>query len=500
MAADRDIIPNCVYEDPECGKTIIDRFRQHRDNGLYLDVTLKVGNQSIRAHRAFLAAFSDYFANMFGGKLQESRENEITMKDIDAVSLSRIIDYAYSGRIEVVPDTENLLRTSNYLVIDFVQASCCDFLLKTMGTSTVVSVLQLGVELGLKHLADPAQLYAAEHISQLASNDSFLEISSDLLITILSDDNLVFTENGFVVGVSRQEQLVLDAVLRYVNHRPEQEHCQLLSLFLQKAVRLPFCPPDRLNLLLADRLVAKSPENLAIVEKALNWTVESGDGVWSVPRSLGGLNIYSYRRLADTPAVRPETPSVSFDDSTLSGDKSMYVTGMAIRTRRWDGRPVIGGMKIFYSTGDAVEHGVMVRAAGSPEDPSNLIADDTLEEFHLEDGERITSATVRAGFLIDGIMFDTSHGRTLGLYGGQGGGEHKIKSESGSGVYLSYVKGRVDVTQRDTAVRLLELVWVYYKFQSEPDKQKPVPARTKPTHIPPYVCRLPRPPPCAMLV
>ena len=45
--------------------------------------------------------------------------------------------------------------------------------------------------------------------------------------------------------------------------------------------------------------------------------------------------------LATDKIVRPDL-CVAFDDSELS-DMSMYVTGMDIRIRLWDSRPVIAG-------------------------------------------------------------------------------------------------------------------------------------------------------------
>jgi len=49
------------------------------------------------------------------------------------------------------------------------------------------------------------------------------------------------------------------------------------------------------------------------------------------------------RRLADTSEVRRSGPT--FDDGTLAApEKCMHVTGMVIYIRRWDDRPVIGGI------------------------------------------------------------------------------------------------------------------------------------------------------------
>jgi len=137
-------------------------------------------------------------------------------------------------------------------------------------------------------------------------------------------------------------------------------------------------------------------------------------------------------------------------------------------------------MKVFYNTGDIAEHGVMVRSELQQpqqvlphnegiEDPvePNPVVEYEVEEFHLEPGERIIGGTVRCGWMVDGVQFITSHGREFGPYGGLGGSRQDIRCPKVRGVYLSYVKGRVDVSLRDTAIRHLEFVWAYYKFKSE---------------------------------
>lgn len=47
------------------------------------DVVLVVGNRKILAHRVVMSACSPYFHAMFTGELQESRQTEVVIRDID---------------------------------------------------------------------------------------------------------------------------------------------------------------------------------------------------------------------------------------------------------------------------------------------------------------------------------------------------------------------------------------------------------------------------------
>lgn len=62
---------------------VVDKLRQQ--NSL-CDVTLLVEGQRIRAHRIILAGCSPYFSAMFVGRLHESQQELIEIKDVDAVS------------------------------------------------------------------------------------------------------------------------------------------------------------------------------------------------------------------------------------------------------------------------------------------------------------------------------------------------------------------------------------------------------------------------------
>lgn len=150
--------------------------------------------------------------------------------------------------------------------------------------------------------------------------------------------------------------------------------------------------------------------------------------------------------LANATEVKSEEPSQPFDDVKLiPSGQYMFVTGMTIYVRRWDCRPVIGGLKVFYSNGQSALHG------GSGYGYEEY-------EFHLAPGEVIESINARNGWLIDQLQFVTNRGNTFGPYGGPGGLPLTLKGSS-RGAFLSYVKGTVDVTQKKTAVRKLRFVW-----------------------------------------
>lgn len=127
--------------------------------------------------------------------------------------------------------------------------------------------------------------YAAEHMQQLTSTDSFLELPPNMFQCIVSSDDLVFTSDGFVLGLVEQECLVFDIVLRYVDYNTQR--VRLLPELLLHAVRLRQCNPDYLRSLCADeRLREMSPESVAVLERAL--IGDTSHTYWTRPRNMSG--------------------------------------------------------------------------------------------------------------------------------------------------------------------------------------------------------------------
>jgi len=90
-----------VIDTPDHAATLLSQLSLLRTDRASSDTVLVTGNTEVLCHRAVLAASSPYFHAMFHSTLRESREQRIKLDGVTSLALRRLIDYIYTGRIEV---------------------------------------------------------------------------------------------------------------------------------------------------------------------------------------------------------------------------------------------------------------------------------------------------------------------------------------------------------------------------------------------------------------
>lgn len=116
----------------------INVLRKHRE---LCDVVLIVGSKKIFAHRVILSACSPYFHAMFTGELAESRQTEVTIRDIDETAMELLIDFCYTSNITVEEgNVQTLLPAACLLQLAEIQDVCCEFLKRQLDPSNCLGI------------------------------------------------------------------------------------------------------------------------------------------------------------------------------------------------------------------------------------------------------------------------------------------------------------------------------------------------------------------------
>ncbi|XP_069789196.1 POZ-, AT hook-, and zinc finger-containing protein 1 isoform X5 [Narcine bancroftii] len=98
---------------------------QRKNGGRFCDVVLRVGDESFPAHKAVLAACSDYFESVFGSPVDEAQGRELEMHTISAKVFRDILDFAYTSRIVVrLESFPELMTAAKFLLMRSVIEIC----------------------------------------------------------------------------------------------------------------------------------------------------------------------------------------------------------------------------------------------------------------------------------------------------------------------------------------------------------------------------------------
>ena len=112
---------------------ILKVMHDHR-NTVY-DITLKVGNEKLYAHKAVLLTGSDYFKSMFVGPFADKNKSEIDLTDLTdrADLLETVISFLYFGEIEIHEmNIEMLMKLSSFMIISKLQGFCTEFIVNNL--------------------------------------------------------------------------------------------------------------------------------------------------------------------------------------------------------------------------------------------------------------------------------------------------------------------------------------------------------------------------------
>lgn len=120
---------------------------------------------------------------MFTGELAESRQTEVTIRDIDEVAMELLIDFCYTSHIIVEEsNVQTLLPAACLLQLAEIQDICCEFLKRQLDPSNC---------LGIRAFADTHSCRELLRIADKFTQHNFQEVryralSSRQIIIIFS--------------------------------------------------------------------------------------------------------------------------------------------------------------------------------------------------------------------------------------------------------------------------------------------------------------------------
>ncbi|ROL48890.1 Kelch-like protein 10 [Anabarilius grahami] len=215
--------------------TAFNEFHEVRLQGKLTDAVIKVNGKEFKAHKIILCACSPYFRMLFSTSSTNAEENSYDITGISSDTMSLIFQLAYARPVLIT--TENvseLLLAADQLSISGLIDSCCKFLETNLSLKNCIGICLLTERFpSCSNLHHKAKIFTLQHFEEVQQvSEEFLELSLEHLDEMISWDELNV----------RKEEVVFEAIIRWINHAPEnrREH---IAVLLPK-VRMGLMSPD----------------------------------------------------------------------------------------------------------------------------------------------------------------------------------------------------------------------------------------------------------------
>ncbi|KAM4754159.1 zinc finger protein 131-like isoform 6-T9 [Cyanocitta cristata] len=114
FAMEAEEIMECIQEFPEHYKVILDRLNEQREQDQFTDITLIVDGHHFKAHKAVLAACSQFFYKFFQDFTQEPL---VEIEGVSNMAFRHLIEFTYTAKLMVQGEEEanDVWKAAEYL-------------------------------------------------------------------------------------------------------------------------------------------------------------------------------------------------------------------------------------------------------------------------------------------------------------------------------------------------------------------------------------------------
>ena len=229
-----------VFHDEQHSSSAFSAMQQFREEGLFTDVTIKVNNKMIEAHRNVLAASIPYFKSMLTTNMKEATQDVIEIKDeedggVAESALENLIGFAYTGTVEISTSTvQSLMFGASFLGVTSVLDACAEYLQSNITCDNVLGIYKFAESLDVTSLVTASDKYIKMNFKSVSESEDFLDITFQQIIDLIKSDEL-----------DVEEQIVFEAVLKWIKKDEANRSVHITELLTE--VRLTLLSPEYLD-------------------------------------------------------------------------------------------------------------------------------------------------------------------------------------------------------------------------------------------------------------
>ncbi|XP_010211555.1 PREDICTED: kelch-like protein 32 [Tinamus guttatus] len=238
---------------------VLAALNQQRSDGVLCDITLVAEEQKFHAHKAVLAACSDYFRAMFSLCMVESGADEVNLHGVTSLGLKQALDFAYTGQILLEPGViQDVLAAGSCLKLLELVLFCSYFHISELNSFNYLDLYKLADLFNLTLLENAVVDFLVKHLSELLKShpEEVLALPYCLLREVFKSDRLT----------SLSEEQIWQLAVRWLEHNCRFQYMDELLQY----VRFGLMDVDTLHsVALSHPLVQASETATALVNEAL---------------------------------------------------------------------------------------------------------------------------------------------------------------------------------------------------------------------------------------
>ncbi|KTG37259.1 hypothetical protein cypCar_00021175 [Cyprinus carpio] len=194
-------------------KINLQHIRQLWTQRMGCNVELEAEGRVFHAHRALLAASSDYFRGMFTSGMKESQQELVSLLLVAAAKLEALLHYTYSGALALGWGCVfDLTCTSLQLQFQTAFSLCLNFLQQEIDAYSCLDVVSFAESYGMVDLLALANDYVLRHFQDVSVTPKFQDLPVEKLKKYLQSDSLCVPS----------ELTVFRAVMSWIEAFPRQ--------------------------------------------------------------------------------------------------------------------------------------------------------------------------------------------------------------------------------------------------------------------------------------
>ena len=200
--------------------------KEEEPDEFYADVVVKIDGHEFKCHRVYLAKVSPFFDRMFKSNFNDSKANEIHIKEtkITPECFLQVRNFIYRKGMEITQgNLENIVHAADFFQIGEIKEKCLTFASKNISEHDCFKLYDISLKYGMPALEETALNFIIKNARSHSLQETFKRVEFAVLHTI------------FVEMTKRNDTNHISPImLKWIsdNGGDESEHCEsLLSEF-----------------------------------------------------------------------------------------------------------------------------------------------------------------------------------------------------------------------------------------------------------------------------